>query len=117
MRIFVTGATGYIGRVVTEKALAEGQAVRGLSQSEEGDARLGALGATPVRGELTSLDVLRQESAKAEAVLHLGFIHDWGMDFEEVLRIDAAAVDALGEPLRGTEKPFVITFRYGGGRA
>jgi nucleoside-diphosphate-sugar epimerase len=109
MRIFITGATGYIGRVVTERAVAEGHAVYGLSRSEEGDARLKALGATPVRGELASLDVLRQASAQAEAVLHLGFIHDFTMDFEEVLRVDAAAVDALGEPLRGTEKAFVIT--------
>jgi nucleoside-diphosphate-sugar epimerase len=109
MRIFVTGATGYIGRVVTERALAEGHAVYGLSRHEEGDAQLRALGATPVRGELTSLDVLRQESAQAEAVLHLAFIHDWGMDYEEIMRIDAAAVDALGEPLRGTEKALVIT--------
>jgi nucleoside-diphosphate-sugar epimerase len=109
MRIFVTGATGYIGRVVTERALAKGHAVHGLSRSEEGDVQLRALGATPVRGELTSLDVLRQASAQAEAVLHLGFIHDFARDFEEILRIDAAAVDALGEPLRGTEKPFVIT--------
>lgn len=51
MGIFVTGATGYIGRVATERALAEGHAVRGLSRNEEGDARLRALGATPVRGE------------------------------------------------------------------
>jgi nucleoside-diphosphate-sugar epimerase len=109
MRIFVTGATGYIGRVVTERALAEGHAVYGLSRSEDGDARLQALGATAVRGELTSLEVLRQQSAQAEAVLHLGFIHDFTMDYEEVLRVDAAAVDALGEPLRGTGKAFVIT--------
>lgn len=109
MRIFVTGATGYIGRVVTERALAEGHVVYGLSRSEEGDAKLRALGATPVRGDLTSLDVLRQQSAEAEAVLHLAFIHDFAMDFQEVLRVDGAAVDALGEPLRGTGKPFVIT--------
>jgi nucleoside-diphosphate-sugar epimerase len=109
MRIFVTGATGYIGRVVTERALAEGHAVYGLSRNEKGDAQLRALGAKPVRRELTSLDVLRQESAQAEAVLHLAYIHDFGMDYEEVLRIDAAAVDALGEPLRGTERALVIT--------
>jgi nucleoside-diphosphate-sugar epimerase len=109
MRIFITGATGYIGRVVTELALAEGHAVYGLSRSEDGDARVKALGATAVRGELTSLEVLRQQSAQAEAVLHLGFIHDFTMDYEEVLRIDAAAVDALGEPLRGTGKALVIT--------
>jgi nucleoside-diphosphate-sugar epimerase len=109
MRIFVTGATGYIGRVVTEKALAEGHVVYGLSRTEKGDAQLRALGATPVRGELTNLDVLRRESAQAEAVLHLAYIHDFTMDYEEVLRIDGAAVDALGEPLRGTEKALVIT--------
>src|SRR6266478_1700174 len=109
MRIFVTGATGYIGRVVTERALAEGHTVYGLSRSEEGDERLRTLGATPVRGELTSLDVLRQQSAQAEAVLHLAYIHDFGMDYEKILRIDAAAVDALGEPLRGTGKALVIT--------
>lgn len=109
MRIFVTGATGYIGRVVTERALTEGHAVYGLARSEEGDARLRALGATPVRGELSSLDVLRQESAQAEAVLHLAYIHDWGMDYEKILRIDAAAVNALGEPLRGTDKALVTT--------
>ncbi|MBC8164492.1 MAG: SDR family oxidoreductase [Bryobacteraceae bacterium] len=109
MRIFVTGATGYIGRVVTEQALAEGHAVYGLSRNEAGDAQLRAQGATPVRGDLTSLDALGQASAQAEAVLHLAYIHDFGMDYEEVLRIDAAAVDALGGPLRGTEKAFVIT--------
>ncbi len=109
MRIFVTGATGYVGRVVTERALAEGHSVRGLSRNEEGDARLKALGATPVRGELTSLDVLRRESSEADAVLQLAYIHDWGMDYNEIMRIDAAAVNALGEPLRGTDKALVVT--------
>ena len=109
MRLFVTGATGYIGRVVTERALAEGHTVHGLSRNEEGDAKLRALGATPVRGDLTSLDVLRRESSEANAVLHLAYIHDWGMDYEEILRIDAAAVYALGGILRGTEKGFVVT--------
>jgi nucleoside-diphosphate-sugar epimerase len=109
MRIFVTGATGYIGRVVTERALAEGHAVHGLSRNEEGDAKLRAVGASPVRGDLDSLDVLRRESSEADAVLHLAYIHDWGMDYEEILRIDAAAVDALGVPLRGTAKGFVVT--------
>jgi nucleoside-diphosphate-sugar epimerase len=109
MRIFVTGATGYIGRVVTEKALAEGHTVYGLSRNEKGDALLKALGAVPIRGDLTNLDVLKQQSAAADAVLHLAFIHDFSLDFQEVLRIDAAAVDALGEPLRGTDKAFVTT--------
>jgi nucleoside-diphosphate-sugar epimerase len=109
MKIFITGATGYIGRVVTERARAARHAVRGLSRNEEGDARLRALGAIPVRGELTSHDVLRRESAEADAVLHLAFIHDWSMDYKEVLRIEGEAVDAMGPSLRGTGKPLVIT--------
>jgi len=109
MRLFITGATGYIGRVVTEFALAQGHDVRGLSRSEEGDARLKALSATPVRGELASFDLLRQESAQADAVLHLGFVHDFSRDYNEILDADAATVDALGEPLKGTGKPFVVT--------
>jgi nucleoside-diphosphate-sugar epimerase len=62
-----------------------------------------------VRGDLSTLDVLGRESAQAESVLHLAFIHDFTMDHDKVLRIDAAAVDALGEPLRKTQKPLVIT--------
>ncbi|KAK9320595.1 hypothetical protein V1517DRAFT_328993 [Lipomyces orientalis] len=108
-RIFVTGATGYIGRVVTEYARAEGFDVHGLSRNEEGDAKLRSLGATPVRGDLTSLDVLRRESAQADVVLHLAYIHDFTMDYDEVLRIDATAVDALGDGLRGAGKALVIT--------
>jgi nucleoside-diphosphate-sugar epimerase len=106
MHIFITGATGFIGRVVTEQAVAEGHTVHGLSRTDEGDARLRALGATPVRGDLTTLDVLHHESA--QAVLHLAYIHNFAIDYNEVLRIDAAAVDAMGEPLRGTGKPLVI---------
>lgn len=109
MRIFVTGATGYIGRVVIERALASGHEVRGLSRSEKGDAVLQALGAVPVRGELTSLDVLEREGASADAVLHLAYIHDWAMDYEEVLRTDAAAVDALCARSYGSGKALVIT--------
>jgi nucleoside-diphosphate-sugar epimerase len=109
MQIFVTGATGYIGGVVTERAIAEGHEVRGLSRTPEGDGKLQALGAMPVRADLTTLDVLRQENARADAVLHLAYIHDFTMDYEQVLRIDAAAVRALGEPLPGTDKPLLIT--------
>ena len=94
MHFFITGATGYVGSVVTEKALAQGHIVHGLSRSEEGAAKLRQLGATPVHGDLTSLDVLQEESAKADVVLHLAFIHDFAVDYDEILRIDAAALDA-----------------------
>ncbi|KAL1983859.1 hypothetical protein VTN96DRAFT_9860 [Rasamsonia emersonii] len=113
-RIFITGATGYIGRVLTELAVSEGYDVHGLSRSDEGDARLRKLGATPVRGELTTLDVLRRESSEADIVFHLAFIHDFASgEFDKLVDIDIAAVDALAEPLQGTDKPLVITSSAG----
>ncbi|KAH7417998.1 putative NAD dependent epimerase/dehydratase [Cadophora sp. MPI-SDFR-AT-0126] len=109
MRLFVTGATGYVGGAVTEQAIAQGHTVHGLSRNGAGDTKLKALGATPVRGDLKSLDILRQQAAEADAVCHLAYIHDFTANYEDILAIDAAAVDALAEPLRGTNKPLVIT--------
>ena len=107
----MTGASGYIGSAVTEFAVAEGYDVYGLSRTEKSDTTLTGLGAVPVRGDLHSLDVLRGESAQAQIVLHLAdaYTSNFGMDYEEVLRIDAAAVDAMGESLQGTGKPLVVT--------
>ncbi|KAF2231497.1 putative NAD dependent epimerase/dehydratase [Viridothelium virens] len=111
-RLFITGATGYIGRVVTELALSSGWAtVHGLSRTPTGDTILSNLGATPIRGELSSLDVLQRESAAADAVLHLAFIHDFSgaTPYSDILATDAAAVDAMATGLRGTGKPLVIS--------
>ncbi|KAH8596442.1 hypothetical protein B0O99DRAFT_116756 [Bisporella sp. PMI_857] len=109
--IFITGATGYIGSVITEFAIADGYAVRGLSRSESGDAKLKALGAAPVRGDLTSLDVIRDESAKADFVLHLATAYVLGQtpSYEDVIDIDSAALDAIAEALEGTDKALVVT--------
>lgn len=110
-RIFMTGASGYIGSVITEFAIAEGYEVYGLSRTEKSDVKLTSLGAVPIWGDLHSLDVLRRESAQAQIVLHLAdaYVNNWGMDYNEVLRIDAAAVDAIGDSLQGTLKPLVTT--------
>ncbi|KAI9683492.1 MAG: hypothetical protein M1822_006032 [Bathelium mastoideum] len=109
-RLFITGATGYIAGVIIELAIPEGYDVYGLSRTPEGDARLKALGATPVRGDLTTLDVLARESKAADVVMHLAFNHDFlTTDYNQILAIDAAAVNAMGEGLKGTEKPFIIS--------
>ena len=102
----MTGANGYIGSVITEFALAEGYEVYGLSRSEKGDTKLRSLGAVPVRGDLLALDVIRRESAQAQIVIHLANAWDMSMKvtWEESLRIDAAAVDMMGESLKGRGK-------------
>ncbi|KUJ09675.1 NAD(P)-binding protein [Mollisia scopiformis] len=107
-RIFMTGATGYIGTTISEYAIKEGYEVHGLSRSEAGDEKLKALGVTPVRGDLTTLDVLRHESSQADIVIQLAFMNDF-QNFEKVLQADRAAIDAMCEPLVGTGKSFIVT--------
>ncbi|GJN75302.1 hypothetical protein PLICBS_009400 [Purpureocillium lilacinum] len=106
-RIFLTGGSGYVGAV----ALAAGHSVRALSRSERSDAKLQALGAVPVRGDLTTLDVLRAESAAADAVIHLATAYVLGGPgtYDDVLPVDVAALDALAEGLAGTDRPLVTT--------
>ena len=110
--IFITGATGYVGSVVAQFAVAEGYKVNALSRNENGDVKIKDLGATPVRGDLLSAEVLSAESGKADIVLHLADPFAGGtsgLDYAEVVRIDKAAVDAIGKGLEGTDKPFVCT--------
>ncbi|KAI7282243.1 hypothetical protein KC345_g3611 [Hortaea werneckii] len=108
-KVFITGATGYTGLVLAEYAVKAGHQVRGLSRSSTGDQKLQAVGAFPVRGDLSSLDTMRRESSNADVVMHLAWIHDFQMDYDEVLRIDKAAVAALAEPLKVTQKPLLYT--------
>lgn len=109
LRMFVTGATGFIGKVLTQQALSAGYNVYGLSRSEKGDAVLQALGATAVRGEFTSLETLREQSANADVVVHLARIHDPSAEMDEVLRIEAAALDAIGDGLQGSGRRLLVT--------
>jgi nucleoside-diphosphate-sugar epimerase len=108
-KVFVTGATGFIGRVVTELAVKEGYTVRGLSRHEEGDALLTSLGATPVRGTLTDTSLLTEESKNADIVLHLAFDHDFSKPYQQLVDLDITAVTALAKGLEGTWKPLIVT--------
>lgn len=109
--IFITGASGYIGSRVTEFAIAEGYTVTGLSRTPSSDTKIIALGATPVRGDLSTHDILTRESAKADIVFHLAdaMTSDWSMEYAEVVRIDNAAVDAIAEGLEGSGKPLIVS--------
>lgn len=109
-RLFMTGASGYIGSVVTELAAMDGYEVHALSRSEKSDEKLRSLGTVPVRGDLTSLDVLRRESAEADTVIHLATAYAIGVGtYDAVMSVDMAAVDAIADGLAGTNKPLVIT--------
>ena len=77
MRVFVTGAIGFIGIPTVKELVAAGHKVLGMARSEEGEKSLAALGADVLRASLEDLDGLRQGASASDAVIHLGFIHDW----------------------------------------
>ncbi|KAG7047144.1 alcohol dehydrogenase [Colletotrichum scovillei] len=109
-RIFLTGASGYVGSVITELALKNGYQIHGLSRNKSSDSKLRSLGAVPIRGDLTSLDVIRHESKAADVVIHLATAYVFGGEPYETFRpIDTAAVDAIADALAGTDKPLVVT--------
>ncbi len=111
MRVFVTGASGHIGSAVVPELLTAGHEVVGLARSDASAAALEAAGATVWRGDLDDLEGLRTAAAEADGVIHLAFKHDLMQvgDMEGAGRADLAAIEALTEPLIGTDKPFVGT--------
>jgi nucleoside-diphosphate-sugar epimerase len=108
MHVFVTGGTGQTGPAIVAELVAAGHTVTGLARSDTSAARLESLGATPHRGSLDDLDSLRRGAESAEGVVHMAFGGDFA-DPDGLIRRDCAAIEALGQALAGTGKPFVST--------
>lgn len=112
MRVFVTGATGFIGSRVVPELISAGHQVLGLARSEEGAQALASHGAQVQRGSLEDLESLRSGAAASDAVLHVAFRHDWTV-FADSCALDKRAIETIGEVLQGSDRPFIVSSGVG----
>lgn len=108
MKIFLTGATGYVGSTVAEKLRAKRFEVLGLARSEEAAAKLSASGIEPLLGDLNDVESLKKGAKEAGAVIHTAFVHDFA-DYDGAVETENVAIAAFAEVLAGTNKPLIAT--------
>ena len=108
MRVFITGAAGFIGTATTRELIANGHQVLGLARSDANAEALKKMGAQVHRGSLEDLESLKSGAKQTDGTIHCAFIHDFAK-FAENGQIDKRAIEAMGDVLEGTNKPFIVT--------
>jgi nucleoside-diphosphate-sugar epimerase len=108
MKVFLTGASGYVGSVVAERLKGRGFEVIGLARNDETEAKLSARSIEVLRGELHDFDVLQKGASESDAVIHTAFSHNFA-DYNDAVKLDREVIKTFGEALAQTNKPLIVT--------